>query len=62
MREKCLPLGQDANRMPRLTYISTYIQITVQTLMDSKYPEEGILMCDKKLNCVKQRHGAVYGL
>ena len=30
--------------------------MSVQTLMESKYPEEGILMCDKKLNCGKQRH------
>ena len=48
--------SQDANRMPSLTYVSTYIQIPVQTLMDSKDPEEGIPLCDKKSNCVKRRH------
>ena len=54
--EKCLPHGQDANRMPRLTEITTYIQRSVQTLMDSKSPEEEILRCDRKWNCGKQRH------
>ena len=48
----CLPLCQAAYRMQRLTYI----QIPVQTLMDSKDPEEGIPVYDKKVDCVRQRH------